>query len=121
MASPPDGNPNALSSPPPTTPGEVHAGAVAIEVNLSALSFRQFLSGTDKEIIQVPEPAGADEEGSGGVGDIDNDSALDLASLHTDTTSLASSVMKYREENGRRYHSYGASLDSFSAPTPHCC
>ena len=37
----------------------------------------------------------------------DNDSGLDSDSLYSDTTSLSSSVTRYREENGRRYHSYG--------------
>jgi hypothetical protein len=126
MASAADGNATALCSPAPTTPGECHAGAVAIEVQCTlnshifeCFSFRQFLSCADKEIIQVPEPAGADERDNGDVGD--NDSALDTASLHSDTTSLRSSVTKYREENGRRYHAYGASFDSFYASTPDCC
>ncbi|KAH8696286.1 S-adenosyl-L-methionine-dependent methyltransferase [Talaromyces proteolyticus] len=53
---------------------------------------------------ELPEPAGADETDDGG----DNDSALDAASLSSETTSLSSSVTKYREENGRRYHAYGS-------------
>jgi len=38
----------------------------------------------------------------------DGDSAYSAAfSNMTDTVSLSSSIMRFREENGRRYHSYG--------------
>jgi hypothetical protein len=36
----------------------------------------------------------------------DSDSAVDAGSTFSDTTSLYSDIMKYRFENGRRYHSY---------------
>ncbi|KAJ4172517.1 hypothetical protein NW754_002718 [Fusarium falciforme] len=38
----------------------------------------------------------------------DHDSALDGISAFSDTTSLASSIVKYRVENGRTYHAYKA-------------
>ncbi|KAK5994292.1 Methyltransferase [Cladobotryum mycophilum] len=36
----------------------------------------------------------------------DSDSAVDAESVVSDTTSLYSDIMRYRFENGRRYHSY---------------
>ncbi|RDW74823.1 hypothetical protein BP6252_05965 [Coleophoma cylindrospora] len=36
----------------------------------------------------------------------DDDSAYDAGSIATSTTSLNESVLKYRQENGRSYHSY---------------
>jgi hypothetical protein len=36
----------------------------------------------------------------------EDDSGIDDASLASSTTSIGSSVMKYREENGRTYHAY---------------
>lgn len=36
----------------------------------------------------------------------DSDSAVDAGSAFSDTTSLYSDIMKYRFENGRRYHGY---------------
>lgn len=53
----------------------------------------------------------------------DHDSAVDSASVYTDTTSLSSSVTKYREENGRRYHAYGMmrqALEHVLEATRHC-
>lgn len=47
-----------------------------------------------------PAPGDSDD-------DDDYDSGLDSDSLYSDTTSLSSSVTRYREENGRRYHAYG--------------
>lgn len=38
--------------------------------------------------------------------DYDNDSAYDAESLASSTTSISSSVLKFREENGRTYHAY---------------
>ncbi|KAM3071775.1 hypothetical protein ACMFMG_009636 [Clarireedia jacksonii] len=38
----------------------------------------------------------------------DADSALDDSFYDSETTSLAEEVMKYREENGRTYHSFGS-------------
>jgi len=37
----------------------------------------------------------------------DGDSAFGGNSTMTDTTSLNSSILRFREENGRRYHSFG--------------
>jgi hypothetical protein len=37
--------------------------------------------------------------------DDDNDSSLGLE-LASSTTSIGSSILKYREENGRTYHAY---------------
>jgi len=37
----------------------------------------------------------------------DGDSAYGAFSDITDTASLSSSIMRFREENGRRYHSFG--------------
>jgi hypothetical protein len=36
----------------------------------------------------------------------DADSAYDVDSVTSSTTSIGSSVLKYREENGRTYHAY---------------
>ncbi|KAH7133504.1 S-adenosyl-L-methionine-dependent methyltransferase [Dactylonectria macrodidyma] len=38
----------------------------------------------------------------------DRDSVFDEISAFSETTTLASSILKYREENGRTYHSYKA-------------
>jgi len=43
----------------------------------------------------------------------DDDSALGNEDGASDTASLISSVLRYREENGRTYHSYKASKDYF--------
>ena len=40
-------------------------------------------------------------------GGFDGDSAYGAYSDITDTASLSSSIMRFREENGRRYHSFG--------------
>ena len=37
----------------------------------------------------------------------DADSTYGASSDMTDTASVSSSIMKFREENGRTYHSYG--------------
>ncbi|KAF5004882.1 hypothetical protein FDECE_8664 [Fusarium decemcellulare] len=42
----------------------------------------------------------------------DNDSAFDGESNFSDSTSLASSILKYRVENGRTYHAYKAGYSS---------
>lgn len=36
----------------------------------------------------------------------DTDSAIDFRSLASSTTSIGSSILKSREENGRTYHAY---------------
>lgn len=54
---------------------------------------------SDGPNTQIPEPI---TDAS------DTDSAIDADSIFSDTTSLYSSVTKYREENGRRYHAYGS-------------
>lgn len=36
----------------------------------------------------------------------ENDSAIDSGSVNSSTASIASSILKYREENGRTYHAY---------------
>jgi len=41
----------------------------------------------------------------------DADSAYGAGSQMTDTATLNSSIMKFREENGRKYHSYGRKAD----------
>jgi hypothetical protein len=38
--------------------------------------------------------------------DYENDSALGGESIASSTTSINSSILKYREENGRTYHAY---------------
>jgi hypothetical protein len=49
-----------------------------------------------------------DEDFVGPVVDTDDaKSSYDDESHFTDTTSLRSSIMRYREEHGRTYHSYG--------------
>ncbi|OJJ48317.1 hypothetical protein ASPZODRAFT_158062 [Penicilliopsis zonata CBS 506.65] len=60
---------------------------------------------------EVPEPTdfpdlhdGDDDDG--GI-ESDGDSVFDENSINSETTSLNSSVIKYREEIGRRYHAYG--------------
>lgn len=42
----------------------------------------------------------------------DGDSAFGAFSDTTDTASMTSSIMKFREENGRTYHSYGGCDES---------
>lgn len=41
-----------------------------------------------------------------------NDSAYDGDTLASSTTSIGSSVLKYREENGRTYHAYKVPMPS---------
>ena len=62
-----------------------------------------------------PEPAPADE-----LERYEVDSALaDTDSVTgTETTTLASSITRYREELGRTYHSYGANPSHSSTYTP---
>jgi hypothetical protein len=43
--------------------------------------------------------------------DYENDSALGGESIASSTTSINSSIMKYREENGRTYHAYKVSYN----------
>jgi hypothetical protein len=51
------------------------------------------------------------------VADEDEELAFDADSTYgaysdiTDTASVTSSIMKFREENGRTYHSYGSPTD----------
>jgi hypothetical protein len=40
------------------------------------------------------------------VDEYDHDAVVDTKSVISSATSIASSVMKYREENGRTYHAY---------------
>lgn len=47
--------------------------------------------------------------------DDDADSALSFRGM-SDTTSVASSIFKFREENGRTYHSYRASEAAYFLP-----
>ncbi|CAK4004182.1 S-adenosyl-L-methionine-dependent methyltransferase [Lecanosticta acicola] len=60
----------------------------------------------------VPEPAAASDYAPSllapfNENEDDADSAYGGSSAGTDTTSLLSSIARYREENGRTYHSYG--------------
>lgn len=58
--------------------------------------------------IDGPQPTPAlGESHDQGVDFGDSDSALDNESYYTDTQSLRSSIMKYREEHGRTYHAFG--------------
>jgi hypothetical protein len=41
--------------------------------------------------------------------DYENDSALEGENIASSTTSINSSITKYREENGRTYHAYKVS------------
>jgi hypothetical protein len=43
--------------------------------------------------------------------DYENDSALGGESIASSTTSINSSIRKYREENGRTYHAYKVSYN----------
>ncbi|ODM22451.1 hypothetical protein SI65_00039 [Aspergillus cristatus] len=56
---------------------------------------------------QVPEPLISPEVTDDEHDDNASDSGLDSDSVYSDSTSLSSSVTRYREENGRRYHAYG--------------
>lgn len=38
--------------------------------------------------------------------DYEGDSGIDAESVVSSTTSVGSSILKYREENGRTYHAY---------------
>lgn len=58
---------------------------------------------TQKVFKDLPAFTVADEED----GMFDGDSAYGAYSDVTDTVSLNSSLMKFREENGRTYHSFG--------------
>jgi hypothetical protein len=42
--------------------------------------------------------------------DDDNDSAFDTDEFASETATLSSDTVRYRQENGRTYHSYGESL-----------
>jgi hypothetical protein len=54
-------------------------------------------------------PSVADENFDEGPFD-DGDSAYDTSDDVTDSASLNSSIMRFREENGRTYHSFGVCL-----------
>ena len=55
------------------------------------------------------EPQNVDLEAE--ADDYENDSALGGESIASSTTSINSSIMKYREENGRTYHAYKVSYN----------
>ncbi|KAH6886892.1 S-adenosyl-L-methionine-dependent methyltransferase [Thelonectria olida] len=55
-----------------------------------------------------PSPPPVEERAGPTEVDDDNDSTFDEVSAMSDTTSLASSILKYRVENGRTYHAYKA-------------
>ena len=69
------------------------------------------------DVVEDPVPpatSSSDEEPAptllGPLGDADERDSLYATSIAgSETTSLKSSIAKYREENGRTYHSYGTS------------
>lgn len=40
----------------------------------------------------------------------DDDSTLGEVDYHSETATLSSDILRYREENGRTYHSYGTTI-----------
>lgn len=60
----------------------------------------------------VVHPAAVEAE------EFDNDSSLDTDSIASSTTSLSSSVLKFREENGRTFHAYKDGLYAFPNDEP---
>ena len=67
--------------------------------------------------VEAETPAPATEEETQGQpsllvplqdGATDDVDSIYTESVRTETTSLKSSIAKYREENGRTYHSYGS-------------
>ncbi len=61
-----------------------------------------------------PHPAALEAEGDD-YGD--NDSAVGVESLVSSTTSIGSSILKYRKEHGRTYNAYKVCISS-SRQTP---
>jgi hypothetical protein len=51
--------------------------------------------------------------------DWEGDSAVGEEDIATSTVSIGSSIMKYREENGRTYHAYKVILLTNSSPARH--
>ncbi|TLS30966.1 hypothetical protein PpBr36_02811 [Pyricularia pennisetigena] len=76
------------------------------------------VGGAGSSSVAAPEPAAplAAADDNADPGDVleaddvvrDDDSALDVASFGGESASLASSILKYRVENGRTYHAYKA-------------
>lgn len=86
-------------TPTPVQQGEQPAsGLPVISMNLSYLR--------DINIYKIASTFTAAEEDDDF---FDADSAYGALSYATDTASLNSSIMKFRQENGRTYHSYGMS------------
>jgi len=98
----------ASRSPPDATEGEVPAALVTeVFPNCAAtpaLELHQLIN------LKGPVPAVPEDEFDEPPFDDGTDSAYGDQSIYSDTTSLRSSIMKYREEHGRTYHSYGGRL-----------
>ncbi|KAL8414447.1 hypothetical protein RB594_005617 [Gaeumannomyces avenae] len=94
--------------PTPASPGTPAAGTATAAAAAAAAS----PVNTPPPVVQTPPPqvhpgAAALEADTVDDGD-DGDSALDVNSVGGDSASLASSILKYRVENGRTYHAFKA-------------
>lgn len=77
-------------------------GATAKAGSPAAVSPVSPVRSSPRSPVEAEVPTGIEAEED----DYGNDSGLDDATLASSTTSISSSVLKYREENGRRYHAY---------------
>jgi len=82
----------------PSTPTMAVAD-VSLRLFLVQLNTTNFL-----EIVTSPIPTVADDDYQS---NNDNDSAFDASSNMTETATMESSIINFREENGRTYHTYG--------------
>ncbi|KAG6014519.1 hypothetical protein E4U43_006449 [Claviceps pusilla] len=100
----PQAEPGSVTSPAASTPDPAPVPATPAPPRAAPEDFSasESLVESDSQLIQA-----RDEQ--------DEDSALGTDDDASATTSLRSSITRYREENGRTYHSYAESSESSSA------
>ncbi|KAI6477839.1 hypothetical protein MCOR17_000330 [Pyricularia oryzae] len=105
-----------------STSGQVRDVPAPQQETASAPGTTDTAAGPESRAVAAPQPAPESTapltaaEDNVDQGDVleaddvvrDDDSALDVASFGGESASLASSILKYRVENGRTYHAYKA-------------
>jgi hypothetical protein len=86
----------------PSTPTMVGTTEVSLSLFLTHSS-----TTNAAEIVTSPVPTVADDDYQSNE---DGDSAFGATSNMTETATVDSNIMKFREENGRTYHTYGLSI-----------
>jgi hypothetical protein len=99
----------SLGNTPPSSPRKPDTGKV-VPNTTAEVSLKRTIAGTwITDPIKVPQqfapPAVADDNYEELVDD--GDSTYGAMSDMTDTESMHSSILRFREENGRTYHSFG--------------